>query len=90
MEQRGDDTANLGRKLAQIVERAMAGNKFLNPLLKVILCSLGMIVMGYFLYFSMKDGAAYDHLTIARVLVFLGFTYLLVQSLRQVLRRTAK
>jgi hypothetical protein len=69
---------------------AMAGNKFLNPLLKVVLCSLGMIVMGCFIYFSMKDGSDYDHLTIARVLVFLGFTYLLIQSLRQMSRRTGK
>jgi hypothetical protein len=68
----------------------MAGNRFLNPLLKVVLCSLGMIVMACFIYLSMKDGAEYDYLTIGRVLVFLGFTYLLVQSLRQVLRRTGK
>jgi hypothetical protein len=90
IKQRHDDASNLDRKLDRARENAMAGNRFLNPLLKVGLCSLGMIVMACFLYPSMKDGAEYDYLTIGRVLVFLGFTYLLVQSLRQVLRRTGK
>jgi hypothetical protein len=68
----------------------MAGKRFLNPYLKIMLCSAGMIVMGYFLYTSVWNGATYDHLTIARALVFLGFTYLLVQALRELLANSDK
>ncbi len=64
----------------------MVGRKFLNPYLKITLCSAGMILMGYFLYSPIEDGTSYDYLTIARVLVFLGFTYLLAQTLRELLR----
>jgi len=61
----------------------MAGKKFLNPILKIVICLTGMILMGYFLYPSVSSGNFEDSLTIVRGLVFLGFTYLLVQSIKQ-------
>jgi hypothetical protein len=62
----------------------MAGNKFLNPFIKIGLCLLGMGLMAYFLYPSVQTGEFGDNLTIIRALVFLGFGYLFVQSLREV------
>jgi hypothetical protein len=58
----------------------MAGIKFLNPALKIILCALGMTIIGYYLYDSILAGATNDRMTIVRVLVFLGFTYLMIKS----------
>ncbi|MBI4965833.1 MAG: hypothetical protein HY913_21325 [Desulfomonile tiedjei] len=63
----------------------MAGNKFLNPYLKMVLCLLGMALMGYFLYPAVQAGEFSDHMTIVRALVFLGFSYLLMQSVREAL-----
>jgi hypothetical protein len=65
----------------------MAGNKFLNPILKMAICIAGMFVMGYYLYPSVLSGTLEDNLTIMRGIVFLGFTYLLVQSIKQMLER---
>jgi hypothetical protein len=65
----------------------MAGKKFLNPILKAAICVAGMFVMGYFLYPAALSGTIEDNLTIVRVLVFLGFTYLLIQSVKQMLER---
>jgi len=65
----------------------MAGKKFLNPILKATICVLGMLVMGYFLYPTVLSGTFEDNLTVVRALVFLGFTYLLVQSIKQILER---
>jgi hypothetical protein len=58
----------------------MAGLKFLNPVLKVILCALGMVIIGYFLYESISTGTLNDRMTMLRALVFLGFTYLMIKS----------
>ena len=63
----------------------MAGAKFLNPLLKSVLCGVGMVVMGYYLYDAVQQGQAMERLNILRGLVFLGFSYLLYRSLRDVL-----
>lgn len=60
----------------------MGGLKFLNPLTKIILCTLGMAVMGYFVYGAFLNGELYETTNIVRVLVFLGFSYLLIQSLK--------
>jgi hypothetical protein len=62
----------------------MTGKRFLNPFLKVILSLIGMVAIGYQLYAWLMSGDSYDYLTIARALVFAGFTYLLVQSIRQI------
>jgi len=63
----------------------MAGKKFLNPILKIVLCLVGMMLMGYFLYGSIQAGEPSDRVTIVRALVFLGFTYLLVQSIKDLM-----
>ncbi|MBM4327877.1 MAG: hypothetical protein FJ118_12025 [Deltaproteobacteria bacterium] len=63
----------------------MAERNFLNPLLKAALCAGGMFLMGYYLYHASLEGALYEQLNIVRGLVFLGFSYLLAQSLRQLL-----
>lgn len=62
----------------------MAGNKFLNPLIKIVLCVLGMGLMAYFLYPAVQAGEFHDNLTLIRGLVFLGFGYLLFQSIREI------
>jgi hypothetical protein len=63
----------------------MATKDFLNVYIKIALCLLGMGLMAYFIYPSVQAGEFSDHLTIVRVLVFLGFSYLLVQSVRKLL-----
>lgn len=63
----------------------MAGAKFLNSILKIVLCAVGMTVMGYALYPSIEAEKFADALTIVRGLVFLGFGYLFVQSIRELL-----
>ena len=63
----------------------MAGKKFLNVYVKIVLCLLGMGIMAYFIYPSVQAGEFSDRMTIARGLVFLGFGYLLVQSIRETL-----
>lgn len=65
----------------------MAGKKFLNPILKIAICISGMLVVGYFLYPSVQSGTIEDNLTVLRALVFIGFTYLLGQSIKQMLER---
>jgi hypothetical protein len=65
----------------------MAGFKFLNPLVKIILCTLGMAVMGYFVYDAFLSGELYETTNIVRALVFLGFSYLLIQSLKDLSAR---
>lgn len=69
------------------MEISMAGKKFLNPLVKIVLCAVGMVVMGYFLYLAAQSGTLTDRMTIVRGLVFLGFTYLLAASIREYLTR---
>ncbi len=64
----------------------MAKKRLLNPSLKVALCSMGVAAMAYLLIPPAVSGGPYDCLTMARALVLLGFVYLLIQSLRQVLR----
>ncbi len=63
----------------------MAGKRFLNPLIKSIICIAGMAIMGLFLYPSFQQDTEWDTMFYLRVLVFLGFLYLLVQSIRQLL-----
>lgn len=65
----------------------MAGRKFLNPLVKVVLCVMGVASMAYLLYPDIMRGDFSDRLTIVRVLVFLGFSYLLAQSVKEILNR---
>ena len=65
----------------------MAGIKFLNPILRIVLCGAMMAVLGYYLYPVLKSGDVTERMTIIRGLVFLGFAYLLVQSLRELFSR---
>ena len=68
----------------------MAGKKFLNPTLKIAVCLIGMLVMGYVLYPSVRSGTIGDSVTIVRGLVFLGFAYFLVQGIKQILEMREK
>jgi hypothetical protein len=61
----------------------MAGKSFLNPILKIVLCSIGVLVMGYFVYGSVQAGEISERITIIRALVLVGFAYLLVQSVKE-------
>ena len=66
----------------------MNGKKFLNPYAKVILCVLGMLCIGYYVLIQIQSGLIYDNLLIfiIRVIVFLGFTYLLVRSISDLVK----
>jgi hypothetical protein len=68
----------------------MAGKKFLNPLLKTVLCIMGMVVLAYHLSPDIMSGSFDDHMILLRLAVFLGFTYLLVQSVRDIIDRSEK
>ncbi len=59
----------------------MAGRSFLRPSVKVVICVIGMIVVGYFLYPSVARGDFDDKMTIARVIVFVGFGFFLFRNL---------
>ncbi|AFM23041.1 hypothetical protein [Desulfomonile tiedjei] len=63
----------------------MAGLKFLNPILKIMICVAGMVIMGYYLYDSLAQGL-YETITLIRALVFVGFCYLLVQSVGDLMK----
>ena len=65
----------------------MAGDKFLNPILKATLCSVGTAIMAYVVAVQIASETPYDHLAFIRTIVLLGFLYLLVQSIRQIFRR---
>lgn len=59
----------------------MAGKKFLNPIVKIALCAVGMVVTGYFLIPEIQSGNFNDRMTIVRAIVFLAFCILLVRSI---------
>lgn len=65
----------------------MTGKKFLNPGSKIALCAVGMLIMGYFLVSSALSESFGDRTDIVRVIVFLGFTYLLIRSVRDLVVR---
>ena len=60
----------------------MAGKKFLNPYVKVVLCALGAACMGYFLYQDIQAGELYVGVPLMRAIALAAFVYLLVSSLR--------
>jgi hypothetical protein len=64
----------------------MAGKNFLNPLLKMILCSIGIFAMAYYLIPALQSDKPIETLDGIRGLVLLGFGYLLIQSLRQLIK----
>lgn len=64
------------------------GKEFLNPTLKIVLCLAGMLAMGYYLYDAVQSGTFSDNLTIGRTLVFLGFTFLLARSVKDMIGRS--
>jgi hypothetical protein len=68
----------------------MAGIKFLNPYVKVAICAAGMACMGYFLYPALRSGEGTNGLTVIRGLVFLGFTYLLIRSILEIIEGAAR
>ena len=63
----------------------MAGLKFLGAQTKVVICVIGMALMGYYLYPSIQEGFVLDSVTIFRVIVFVGFAFFLVKNLRAML-----
>jgi hypothetical protein len=63
----------------------MVGKTFLNPILRLIICGAMMLVLGHYLYPALTSGDVSERMTIVRGLVFLGFTYLFVQSVRELL-----
>ncbi len=64
----------------------MAGKKFLNPVLKATLCSVGIVAMAYLLIPQVGSEGPYDYLMLARALVLLGFAYLLAKTLKDMFK----
>lgn len=65
----------------------MAGKKFLNPYVKVVLCSLGAAFMGYYLYRDVQAGELYVGAPLMRAVALVAFVYLLVKSLLDLMGR---
>jgi len=63
----------------------MAPLKFLGTRTKVVICLVGIALMGYFLYPSIQEGFTADSVTILRVIVLLGFAYFLVKNVQDIL-----
>jgi hypothetical protein len=63
----------------------MGGPKFLNPYLKVVICAVGVVSMAYLVYPDLIAGRFSDTLTAVRVLVMIGFGYLLAKSVGQLI-----
>jgi len=66
----------------------MAGKKFLNPYLKVALCLVGLLLMGYFLLQQVQSGDEYDRLFFFRAIVFAGFLFLFIRGVTEILNRS--
>ncbi len=71
----------------------MAGKKFLNPFIKIIICLLGLLILGYFSHASLREvvlgGGSADKILVVRLLVMIGFLYLLAQSVREIMKKDA-
>jgi ABC-type Fe3+ transport system permease subunit len=65
----------------------MAGKQFLNPFLKLVLCVFGTSLIGFYVYESVISGANHDATFFVRILVLLGFIYLLFQSAREIISK---
>jgi hypothetical protein len=68
----------------------MAGARFLSEHVKILICILGMLCMGYLIYPAIAAGEFTDRLTVGRGLVFLAFAFFLVRNVANVVRRTPK
>jgi TRAP-type mannitol/chloroaromatic compound transport system permease small subunit len=65
----------------------MAGKKFLNPTIKIMICLSAITVLGYFVVQeAIFQNDPVNKFLIGRLLVMIGFVYLLVQSLRELLQ----
>ncbi|MEI6133485.1 MAG: hypothetical protein WCP72_00805 [Desulfomonile sp.] len=65
----------------------MAGKKFLNPTIKIMICLSAITVLGYFVVQeAIFQNDPVNKFLIGRILVMIGFVYLLVQSLRELLQ----
>jgi hypothetical protein len=65
----------------------MPGKKFLNPTIKIMICLLAIAVLGYFIFQEdIFQNDPVNKFLIGRILVMIGFVYLLVQSLRELLQ----
>ncbi len=64
----------------------MAGKKFLSPLLRIVLCAAGMLILGYFIASTFRDGTFGDLTDLLRLVVFLGFAFLLVRGILDIVR----
>lgn len=66
----------------------MAGKKFLNPTLKIIICLFGIVLLGYFIIEPLREAifndGPVDRFLVGRILVVIGFIYLLIQSGREI------
>ncbi len=64
----------------------MAGLKFLNPHVKLLVCGAGMALMGFFLYEASNEGALSDGKNLLRAAVFAAFAYFFLTNLIQVFK----
>lgn len=64
----------------------MAGLRFINPYIKIVICLIGAAVMLYYLREAVVTGDYEDNMNIVRGLVFLAFVYLLGKSVMQIMQ----
>ena len=67
----------------------MAGKRFLDPKIKIILCLLGFLILGYFahgpLYEAVFSDGQWDRMLVGRLVVMGAFAYLLGQSIKELI-----
>ncbi len=61
----------------------MKNKKFLNPKTRIIMCAIGMIIIGYFIYSDFASSKDMDATFYVRVFVFCAFGFFLVRSIFQ-------
>lgn len=65
----------------------MAGKQFIKRRFRIVICLLGMLVVGMTLYSELPERKLTDTVTLLRIGVFLGFAFFLTKSIVEILRR---
>jgi uncharacterized protein YneF (UPF0154 family) len=58
----------------------MQNKQFLTPAVRIVICLLGMLIMGYFIVEDFRSGAPADTVLYVRIGVFCAFGYFLIRT----------
>lgn len=61
----------------------MKNKKFLNPKARIIICAMGIMIIGYFIFEDFSSSKTMDGTFYVRVFVFCAFGFFLVRSIIQ-------